>query len=282
MADKTITDLSNISSIDGDEFFYGIQADEDAKIVLDGLVDYVLNTYEFNQDSTNTNVLAGKIASLQALTNVADLADKTYPPGSLYWSSDSTSPASFFGGSWVRVKDRFALAAGSSYVVGSQGGNSVHLLTVSEIPTHNHGGVSGTPSDNTSGEPSTNSTGGNNTGHTHSIPSLSGSTTTDGGHSHTLTGRKQDQNGTSYSSGSPAICEYNASFATQWASPGDHKHNVTTTAKNSGNNNASHKHSMSHTHTLNDHTHSITAQGGGNQHNNMPPYVVKYCWERIE
>jgi len=48
MADKTITDLSVISSIDGDEYFYGIQADEDAKIVLDGLVDYVLNTYEFN------------------------------------------------------------------------------------------------------------------------------------------------------------------------------------------------------------------------------------------
>ena len=280
MADKTITDLSVISSIDGDEYFYGIQADEDAKIVLDGLVDYVLNTYEFNQDSTNTNVLAGKIASLQALTNVADLADKTYPPGSLYWSSNSTSPASFFGGSWVRVKDRFALAAGGSYVVGSQGGNSVHLLTVSEIPTHNHGGVTGTPSDNMSGEPSTNSTGGNNTGHTHSIPSLSGSTTTDGGHSHTLNGYKY---GTSHvADGKPEICTYNSSFSTPWPSPGNHKHNVTTTAKNSGNNNASHKHSMSHTHTLNDHTHSITAQGGGNQHNNMPPYVVKYCWERIE
>ena len=25
---------------------------------------------------------------------------------------------------------------------------------------------------------------------------------------------------------------------------------------------------------------AINAQGGGQSHNNMPPYVVKYCWER--
>jgi microcystin-dependent protein len=28
------------------------------------------------------------------------------------------------------------------------------------------------------------------------------------------------------------------------------------------------------------HQHGITAEGGGGAHENMPPYIVKYCWER--
>lgn len=41
----------------------------------------------------------------------------------------------------------------------------------------------------------------------------------------------------------------------------------------------------SHSHTM-AHTHSVTASGtnsstgGGQAHDNMPPYIVKYCWER--
>ena len=106
MADKSISELPTINAVTGDEYLYGIQSDGDVKIVADDLVDYILNTYEFNSDVTNANVIAGKINSLRTLTNTADLADKTYPPGSLYWSSSSTSPASILGGVWTRVKDR--------------------------------------------------------------------------------------------------------------------------------------------------------------------------------
>lgn len=185
MADKSISELSEISSVTGDEYFYGVQETGDVKIVADELADYILNSYEFRQDNTNRNVVGGRLVSLGAITDLSDLANKTYPVGSLYWSKNSTSPASLFGGSWARVKDVFALAAGSIYVAGTSGGTSTHLLTISEMPSHNHGGVSGGPSTNTSGEPSTANTGNNSTGHTHTIPALSGTTSRNGSHTHT-------------------------------------------------------------------------------------------------
>lgn len=46
-----------------------------------------------------------------------------------YWvSDDPTSPASFIGGTWEQIKDRFILAAGDIYAAGSTGGS----------PSHNH------------------------------------------------------------------------------------------------------------------------------------------------
>lgn len=50
-----------------------------------------------------------------------------YPVGCLYISTSATSPASLFGGSWTQIKDRFLLAAGGSYGVGSYGGETAHV-----------------------------------------------------------------------------------------------------------------------------------------------------------
>ena len=49
-----------------------------------------------------------------------------------------TSPASLFGGTWERLKDRFLLAAGDTYAAGATGGEAEHTLTVDEMPKHNH------------------------------------------------------------------------------------------------------------------------------------------------
>ena len=278
MADKSISELPTINAVTGDECLYGIQSDGDVKIVADDLVDYILNTYEFNSGVTNANVIAGKINSLRTLTNTADLADKTYPPGSLYWSSSSTSPASILGGTWTRVKDRFALAAGSSYTAGTNGGEAVHLLTISEIPSHNHGGATGGPSNNTSSGPSTNTTGAD-AKHSHGVPALSGTAAKNGKHTHTVDDPRYvaDDNMTY-----KYAVTYNSNAKASWESAGAHTHPVTTTAATSGNQSQGHTHSMAHTHNLSSHTHTLTSQGGGGSHNNMPPYVVKYCWERIE
>lgn len=77
-----------------------------------------------------------------------------YPVGSLYWSLDSTSPGTLFGGTWVRITDTFIVAAGSQYPAGTSGGapsinlqhshtTSNHTLTVAEIPLHSHSIVNG-------------------------------------------------------------------------------------------------------------------------------------------
>ena len=61
-----------------------------------------------------------------------------YPVGSIYISTAATSPASLFGGTWERLKDRFLLAAGDTYAAGATGGEADHTLTVNEMPQHNH------------------------------------------------------------------------------------------------------------------------------------------------
>ena len=71
-----------------------------------------------------------------ATKGYADLA--AYPVGAIYISTVSTSPASLFGGTWERLKDRFLLGAGDTYSAGSSGGEAAHALTVNEMPPHQH------------------------------------------------------------------------------------------------------------------------------------------------
>ena len=66
------------------------------------------------------------------------LLDLLHPVGSIYQSTDATSPADLFGGTWEQIKDRFLLAAGDSHAAGSTGGEETHTLTKEELPDHNH------------------------------------------------------------------------------------------------------------------------------------------------
>lgn len=74
-------------------------------------------------------------------TTVTSLVDLVYPVGSIYMSVNSANPASLFGtgtDSWVQLKDRFLLGAGSTYENGATGGKATHTLTVNEMPSHSH------------------------------------------------------------------------------------------------------------------------------------------------
>ena len=114
---------------------------------------YVTNTQLSNSLSTKANT-SGQYDDLTAgaairdnegnvisstYIKASDLLDILYPVGSIYMNyANSTSPASTLGGSWTRIYNKFLVGAGSSYTIGSEGGEEFHQLTTAEIPNHTH------------------------------------------------------------------------------------------------------------------------------------------------
>lgn len=62
-----------------------------------------------------------------------------YPVGSIYISTNTTNPSTYFGGTWERVKGRFLLGADdSTYKIGGTGGAASVSLSTSNLPAHAH------------------------------------------------------------------------------------------------------------------------------------------------
>lgn len=148
-----------------------------------------------------------------------------YPVGSIYISINSASPQTFIGGIWERIQDKFLLSAGDTYEAGTIGGSAA-------IPAH-----------------------------THSIPELTGTTTSPGSHNHVVTTKT-----TSYAAGSQPSwqclswtgtnADYNTTVYTNGGTiDGSHAHNVKISASTSG------------------------STGTGTD--NMPPYLAVYVWKRV-
>ena len=138
------------------------------------------------------------------------LLDLIHPVGSIYWSTNITSPETLFGGTWEQIKDTFILAAGDSYSAGSTGGEANHTLVTNEIPAHYHNM--------------------REYGNTFYMYTNSKSTSTSG---NIFVKKLTGENG----------------FLS----------------------------SASDTDTYRLRTNDV---GGGKAHNNMPPYLVAYCWKR--
>lgn len=95
----------------------------------------------------NYALKSGTIANADNATNFsgytfdalkAYMLDLAHPVGSYYWSKEATNPSTMFGGVWEQVKDKFILAAGDSYNIGTTGGAASVTLTSNQIPSHNH------------------------------------------------------------------------------------------------------------------------------------------------
>jgi microcystin-dependent protein len=86
-----------------------------------------------------TTRLTGGTLSLE------DIMDAVHPVGSYYTSDDPTDPGTLFGGTWARIKGLVVVGvdeADTSFdVVGETGGEKEHILSVAEMPSHNHGGA---------------------------------------------------------------------------------------------------------------------------------------------
>ena len=184
-----------------------------------------------------------------------------------FWASnDSTSPASFIGGTWERVEGEFIMGASSAYPVGTTGGSATHTQTTAEMPSHSHSGSTGSAGSH-SHSASTGSAG----SHSHS-----GTTGWAGAHSH-------DTAMEAYSSGDSANF-YAPPYGSAWNtkkistdSAGSHTHSFST------NSTGAHSHSVSigdagaHTHTV-----SIGSTGSGQAMDILNPYYALYIWVRVD
>lgn len=70
--------------------------------------------------------------------SVSEIMNKIYPVGSIYMTTADVDPATIFGGTWERIKDRFLLAAGEDHAPGETGGAESVQLSLTEIPNHEH------------------------------------------------------------------------------------------------------------------------------------------------
>lgn len=90
-------------------------------------------------------------ANIGAVAN-NELLNKIYPIGSIFITtsavtpSASSSPASWLGGSWERIKDKFLLAAGDTYTAGTTGGSADAVLVSHYHYVTVHGYVDGSVS----------------------------------------------------------------------------------------------------------------------------------------
>lgn len=64
-----------------------------------------------------------------------NIFDLVYPVGSIYLSVNETNPGTLFGGTWEQIEDKFLLASGSNYSVGSTGGAASASIS---IEAHKH------------------------------------------------------------------------------------------------------------------------------------------------
>ena len=200
----------------------------------------------------------------------AFVLESVYPVGSIYTSTDSTSPATRFGGTWVQIKDRFLLAAGDSYAAGGTGGAATVTLTTANLPSHTHsvGAHSHGLNSHVHGLNS----------HTHSIPALSGTAASNGAHTHDKTLFTVPSTGGTYTalSTSPGTGQSTKTITTD--SNGAHTHTVSTTASTTGA--ASGNTAAASGSTANSSAFNSGATGSGTAVNKMPPYLVVYAWQR--
>lgn len=65
--------------------------------------------------------------------------DKMHPIGSYFCTESEKNPSTILGiGTWVQLKDRMLVGVGDAFVLGQVGGESSHVLTNAEMPSHSH------------------------------------------------------------------------------------------------------------------------------------------------
>lgn len=194
-----------------------------------------------------------------------------FPVGAIYMSTTSANPSTFWTGTTWQ-----AFATGKTIVgidtsdtdfnsVNKTGGSKEVVLTVPNLPTHNH-----TVGDNS---------------HSHTVNGVGDHSHTLNDHAHYLPPHQHgsgwgEQNHTGYWGNWPGN-NFRGSSATDWdnnmflTSPVDQWTNGAGAVGMSG--------SGAHSHTINatTHSHTLSNTGSNTAHSNLQPYIVTYIWKRI-
>ena len=128
--DNYFTETSNGLDITANNIEANCITSKNEKFNLDSEGNLTVNSLTIS-DSNNNSL------SFEAIFN------RIYPIGSIYISTTDTNPGTLFTGTWEKIENRFLLASGSSYQLGSTGGEATHKLTINELPSHTHNASAG-------------------------------------------------------------------------------------------------------------------------------------------
>ena len=106
---------------------------------LGKLIQMFAYKHHTHEELATKNYVEEIIAENVSSIGVGKILQQVYPIGAIYISTAKTNPCDIFGfGVWEQIKDVFLLCAGDTYVAGSAGGESEHILTEEEMPVHLH------------------------------------------------------------------------------------------------------------------------------------------------
>lgn len=128
--DNYFTETTSGLDIEANNINANCLTSKNEKFNLDSEGNLTVNSLTIS-DSNNNSL------SFEAIFN------RIYPVGSIYISTNDINPSTLFTGTWEKIENRFLLASGSSYQLGSTGGEATHKLTINEIPSHTHNASAG-------------------------------------------------------------------------------------------------------------------------------------------
>lgn len=125
--DNYFTETSDGLDIEANNINANCITSKNEKFSLDSNGNLTVNSLTISDP--NNNVL-----SFEAIFN------RIYPVGAIYISTNDVNPGTLFTGTWEKIENRFLLASGSSYSIGSTGGATTHTHT-SAAHTHGYGSL---------------------------------------------------------------------------------------------------------------------------------------------